>query len=48
MHGLMIAETVLLNGNLNNFDINTDVKNGKVMLTGKVDSEVDKELPKSW
>ncbi|QFU06032.1 Osmotically-inducible protein Y precursor [Pseudoalteromonas sp. THAF3] len=39
------AETVLLlNGNLNNFDINTDVKNGKVMLTGKVDSEVDKEL----
>jgi len=39
------AETVLLmNTNLNNFDINTDVKNGKVMLTGKVNSEVDKEL----
>jgi len=30
------AETVLLmNTNLNNFDINTDVKNGKVILTGK-------------
>merc|ERR1712071_513945 len=39
------AETVLLmNTNLNNFDINTDVKNGKVVLTGKVDSELDKEL----
>ncbi|WP_405602504.1 MULTISPECIES: BON domain-containing protein [unclassified Pseudoalteromonas] len=39
------AETVLLmNTNLNNFDINTDVKNGKVVLTGKVDSEVEKEL----
>ena len=39
------AETVLLmNTNLNNFDINTDVKNGKVMLTGKVNSELDKEL----
>lgn len=39
------AETVLLmNTNLNNFDINTDVKNGKVMLTGKVNSDVDKEL----
>lgn len=39
------AETVLLmNTNLNNFDINTDVKNGKVVLTGKVDSEIEKEL----
>ncbi|WP_348708272.1 BON domain-containing protein [uncultured Pseudoalteromonas sp.] len=39
------AETVLLmNTNLNNFDINTDVTNGKVVLTGKVDSELDKEL----
>jgi osmotically-inducible protein OsmY len=36
--------TLLLNGNLNSFDINTDVKNGKVMLTGKVGSEVDKAL----
>jgi hyperosmotically inducible periplasmic protein len=39
------AETVLLmNTNLNNFDINTDVKNGEVTLTGKVNSELDKEL----
>lgn len=36
--------TLLLNGNLNSFDINTDVKNGKVTLTGKVKSEVDKAL----
>ncbi|WJG11031.1 BON domain-containing protein [Aliiglaciecola sp. LCG003] len=36
--------TLLLNGNLDSFDINTDVKNGKVTLTGKVDSEVDKAL----
>jgi len=36
--------TLLLNGNLDSFDINTDVKNGKVILTGKVESEVDKAL----
>lgn len=36
--------TLLLNGNLNSFNINTDVKNGKVILTGKVDREVDKAL----
>ena len=36
--------TLLLNGNLNSFDINTDVKNGNVTLTGKVESEVDKAL----
>ncbi|GAB5379510.1 MAG: BON domain-containing protein [Aliiglaciecola sp.] len=36
--------TLLLNGNLNSFDINTDVKNGTVTLTGKVDREVDKAL----
>ena len=36
--------TLLLNGNLNSFNINTDVKNGKVTLTGKVDREVDKAL----
>lgn len=36
--------TLLLNGNLNSFDINTDVKNGTITLTGKVDSEVDKAL----
>ena len=34
----------MLNGNLDSFDINTDVKNGKVILTGKVDREVDKAL----
>ena len=36
--------TLLLNGNLDSFDINTDVKNGTVILTGKVKSEVDKAL----
>jgi hyperosmotically inducible periplasmic protein len=36
--------TLLLNTNLNSFDINTDVKNGLVTLTGKVESGVDKAL----
>lgn len=36
--------TLLFNTNLNSFDINTDVKNGVVILTGKVESEVDKAL----
>ncbi|WP_420933143.1 BON domain-containing protein [Alteromonas sp. A081] len=36
--------TLLFNGNLDSFDINTDVKNGNVMLTGKVDNSVDKKL----
>ncbi len=36
--------TLLFNTNLNSFDINTDVKNGKVILTGKVDTSVDKAL----
>ena len=36
--------TLLLNSNLNSFDINTDVSKGVVTLTGKVDSEVDKAL----
>ncbi|MCG7534347.1 MULTISPECIES: BON domain-containing protein [Pseudoalteromonas] len=36
--------TLLFNGNLNSFDINTDVKNGVVILTGKVDHSVDKKL----
>lgn len=36
--------TLLLNGNLNSFKIDTDVKDGKVTLTGKVGSEVDKAL----
>ncbi|MCU7553409.1 BON domain-containing protein [Alteromonas sp. ASW11-19] len=36
--------TLLFNGQLNTFDINTDVRDGIVILTGKVDSEVDKAL----
>lgn len=36
--------TILFNGNLNSFDINTDVHQGVVTLTGKVDSKVDKAL----
>ncbi|QDE32966.1 BON domain-containing protein [Shewanella polaris] len=36
--------TLLLNTNLNSFDINTDVTDGNVTLTGKVDSSVDKAL----
>lgn len=36
--------TLLFNGNLNSFDINTDVKSGKVTLTGKVESSIDKKL----
>ncbi|KXI28078.1 BON domain-containing protein [Paraglaciecola hydrolytica] len=39
------AETTLLfNEHLSSFDINTDVKDGVVMLTGKVEREVDKAL----
>lgn len=36
--------TLLFNGNLNSFDINTDVQRGKVILTGKVENSVDKKL----
>ena len=36
--------TLLFNGNLGSFDINTDVKNGNVVLTGKVENSVDKKL----
>lgn len=36
--------TLLLNGNLNSFTIDTDVNNGVVTLTGKVESAVDKAL----
>lgn len=36
--------TLLFNGNLNSFKINTDVKDGKVVLTGNVESSVDKKL----
>jgi osmotically-inducible protein OsmY len=39
------AETTLLfNEHLSAFDINTDVKDGVVVLTGKVEHEVDKAL----
>ena len=36
--------TLLFNGNLNSFDINTDVQQGEVILTGKVENSVDKKL----
>lgn len=36
--------TLLFNPNVNSFDINTDVKNGVVVLTGQVDHNVDKKL----
>jgi osmotically-inducible protein OsmY len=36
--------TLLFNTNLNSFDINTDVQNGVVILTGKVESDVDRAL----
>jgi len=39
------AETTLLfNRHLNSFDINTDVQDSVVILTGKVDNTVDKSL----
>lgn len=39
------AETVLLmNGNLNSFNIDTDVEDGVVVLSGDVETEVDKAL----
>jgi hyperosmotically inducible periplasmic protein len=36
--------TLLLNGNLNSFKINTDVKKGIITLTGSVDNDVEKAL----
>ena len=36
--------TLLFNGELNNFDINTDVRDGTVILTGEVERSVDKQL----
>jgi osmotically-inducible protein OsmY len=36
--------TLLLNGNLNSFTIDTHVRNGKVTLSGEVESAVDKAL----
>lgn len=39
-----VETTILFNSELNNFDINTDVKDGNVILTGKVENSVDKKL----
>ncbi|MCC2606966.1 BON domain-containing protein [Planctobacterium marinum] len=39
-----VETTLLLNTELNSFDINTDVKEGKVILTGSVDREVESSL----
>jgi len=36
--------TLLLNTNLNSFDINTDVKDGQLTLSGAVESEIEKSL----
>jgi osmotically-inducible protein OsmY len=36
--------TLLFNGNLDSFDINTDVQMGTVTLTGTVDNDIEKEL----
>lgn len=36
--------TLLLNGNLNSFTIDTHVKNGVVTLSGEVENDVDKAL----
>lgn len=39
-----VETTLLLNTELNSFNINTDVKDGKVMLTGTVDRDVERSL----
>lgn len=36
--------TLLFNGELDSFNIDTDVKMGEVVLTGKVNNQVEKEL----
>ncbi|NVK54838.1 MAG: BON domain-containing protein [Alteromonadaceae bacterium] len=36
--------TLLFNTHLNSFDINTDVQDGVIILTGKVDNTIDKKL----
>lgn len=36
--------TILFNGNLDSFDINTDVKDGVVTLSGSVDNQIEREL----
>ncbi|MCW8870540.1 MAG: BON domain-containing protein [Proteobacteria bacterium] len=39
-----VETALLVNRHLNNFEIDTDVKGRTVMLTGTVNSEIDKEL----
>lgn len=39
-----IETALLVNRHLNNFTIDTDVKNGKAYLSGTVNSEIDREL----
>ncbi len=39
-----IETALMLNGELNNFMIDTDVQKGKVTLTGTVNSEIEKDL----
>ncbi len=39
-----VETALLVNRHLNNFTIDTDVKNGKALLSGSVNSEIDKEL----
>ena len=39
-----VETALLVNRHLNNFEIDTDVKGSTVMLTGTVNSEIDKEL----
>lgn len=36
--------TILFNGNLDSFDINTDVQDGIVTLSGSVDNKIEREL----
>ena len=36
--------TILFNGNLDSFDINTDVKDGIVTLSGSVENSIEREL----
>ena len=39
-----VETALMLNTKINNFDINTDVKNGVAILSGEVDSKAEKDL----
>ena len=39
-----LETTYLFNRHLNNFDINTDVRNGVAYLSGRVESDIDRDL----